>query len=59
MTLSAILMAKDKTFQIRINSSLQEKAAVIAQRKGISLAEWVRYLIIREIESDEKSSRST
>ena len=47
-------MDKPKTFQIRISGALFEKAAALAKQKGISLAEFIRFLIIKEIDQSDK-----
>ena len=43
-------------FNIRLNADMLDKAAVLSNIKGMDRSEWVRFLIQREIELEEKSN---
>lgn len=53
MTFTALQMPKDKTYQIRINETLYKQASILAEKKGVSLAELIRFLLLKELDREE------
>jgi antitoxin component of RelBE/YafQ-DinJ toxin-antitoxin module len=49
---------KDEIINFRINSELKEKAEELADRKGLSLSSFIRYLLIQQIEEYEAQGKN-
>jgi antitoxin component of RelBE/YafQ-DinJ toxin-antitoxin module len=49
---------KDQAIYFRLNNELKEKAEELADRKGLSLSSFIRYLLIQQIEEYESQGKN-